>query len=168
MQTPDALHESIHSDSRDALNAVLGLLKVLEQMTVLKDLLRMTLPESGPENPRPLIDYTSYTLHGLLEKFLDLAILWQPLAAKGVYLKKRSHESLPSWSWAGWEVSKFHDIQHSAANTHQPRSEVRFKQPFWVGTSDDLLLKKDVAGLTDDDKPTEERLKPLMMWYRCI
>lgn len=84
------------SDSRDALNAVLVLLKVLEQMTVLKDLPRMALPEFGPENPSPPIDYTSYTLHGLPEKFLNLALLWQPPAAKGVYLNKRSHESLPS------------------------------------------------------------------------
>jgi hypothetical protein len=101
------------TDSRDALNAVLGLLKVLE---------RISNSNRAPERPVSLdleqASPSAYTLHGLPEKFLDLALLWQPPAAKGVHLTKRPHEDLPTWSWIGWEVSKDTDFLADAGNAY--------------------------------------------------
>jgi hypothetical protein len=50
---------------------------------------------------------------------------------------------------------------------YQAKPGVRFEEPFWVSTNDDLSLKKVVAGANDDKKPAEERFKPLVMWYKC-
>ncbi|KAH8689767.1 heterokaryon incompatibility protein-domain-containing protein [Phaeosphaeriaceae sp. PMI808] len=145
------------SDSRDALNAILGLLKVLEKMT-------NPSQKADPEEQMP----TDYTLHGLPEKFLDLALLWQPPAAKGVHLTKRPQDDLPSWSWTGWEVSKDPDFDHATAVAYHVKPGVRFEEPFWVSTNDDLSLKKVVARANDSKKPAEERFKPLVMWYKCL
>jgi heterokaryon incompatibility protein (HET) len=160
------------TDSRDALNAVLGLLKVLE---------RISNSSRAPERPVSLdleqASPSAYTLHGLPEKFLDLALLWQPPAAKGVHLTKRPHEDLPSWSWIGWEVSKDPDYLADAGNAYLAKPGVRFEEPFLVSTNDDLSLKKVVAReeaslkkigtIEKSDEPPEERFKPLIMWYKA-
>ncbi|KAH0551764.1 hypothetical protein GP486_007018 [Trichoglossum hirsutum] len=158
------------TDSRDALSAVLGLLNVLEKMTNSDRPLGYSGdPDAEHETP------TGYTLHGLPEKFLDLALLWQPPAAKGVHLTKRPHDDLPSWSWAGWEVSKDPDFHPDTVKAYHAKPGVRFEEPFWVATNDDLSLKKIVARANNDRKPAEEpseppeeRLKPLVMWYKCL
>lgn len=160
------------TDSRDALNAVLGLLKVLE---------RTSNSSGAPEGPVPLdlqqTTPSAYTLHGLPEKFLDLALLWQPPAAKGVHLTKRPHEDLPSWSWSGWEVSKDPDFLANAGNAYLAKPGVRFEEPFMVSTNDDLSLKKVVAreepsskrtgNVVKTDEAPEERFKPLIIWYKA-
>lgn len=160
------------TDSRDALNAVLGLLKVLE---------RTSNSSRVPECPVPLdleqMTPSTYTLHGLPEKFLDLALLWQPPAAKGVHLSKRPHEDHPSWSWSGWEVSKDPDFVADAGNAYLAKPGVRFEEPFLVSTNDDLSLKKVVpregpsskrtGKVEDADEPPEERFKPLIIWYKA-
>lgn len=151
------------TDSRDALNAVLGLLKVLEKMAADKSTAIHRISRTiGFAKP------TDWTLHGLPEKFLDLALLWQPPAAKGVCLTKRQYDDLPSWSWIGWEVSKDPDFNPDAAEVHSAKPGVRFEDPFWVATNDDLSLKKVLASAGDDKQPPEERLKPLVMWYKCL
>ncbi|KAI9771597.1 MAG: hypothetical protein M1840_001812 [Geoglossum simile] len=153
------------SDSRDALNAVLGLLNVLEKMTSSDRTLGLGHP-GGPDAVQETP--TGYTLHGLPEKFLDLALLWQPPAAKGVHLTKRPHDDLPSWSWTGWEVGKDPDFDLDTAKAYHAKPGVRFEEPFWVSTNDDLSLKKVVARANDAKKPAEERFKPLVMWYKCL
>ncbi|KAK5651193.1 hypothetical protein OQA88_12741 [Cercophora sp. LCS_1] len=173
------------TDSRDALNAVFGLLKVLERMAV-----------DGSEG---LSDRTAvgvglgHTLYGLPERFLDLALMWQPPAAQGIYLTKKTHDLLPSWSWAGWEVG--------ADATVETKLGVRFDEPFWAATNDDLSLRKVVGVMTGsgasgfsirkvlslakdkaashvkrgpklaedgsgEERPLEERYRPLTMWFR--
>jgi hypothetical protein len=155
------------TNSSDALNAVLGLLKVLEKMTSSSDSLQSDLQTIAVQgNPH------AYTLHGLPEKFLDLALLWQPPAMKGVHLTKRSHGNLPSWSWIGWEVSKDPDVApYSTAAGYAAKRGVRFEEPFWVATNDDLSLRKVIASAKGDDvgnKPNEERFKPLVLWWKCF
>ncbi|KAF2186709.1 HET-domain-containing protein [Zopfia rhizophila CBS 207.26] len=151
------------TDSKDALNAILGLLKALEKMTNSdRPLDHPSGPDAEQETP------TGYTLHGLPEKFLDLALLWQPPAAKGVHLTKRAHDDLPSWSWTGWEVGKDPDFHSDAAKMYHAKPGVRFEEPFWVSTNDDLSLRKVVARANDDKGPAEERFKPLVMWYKCL
>lgn len=150
------------TDSNDALNAVLGLLKVLERMTKAGG----TSALSGhSESEKDTL--VGYTLHGLPEEFLDLALLWQPPAVKGVYLTKRPQDDLPSWSWTGWEVSKDPDAYLETAKVYQAKPGVRFEEPFWVATNDDLSLKKVLARGKAGGEP-EERLKPLVMWYKCL
>ncbi|ORY10845.1 heterokaryon incompatibility protein-domain-containing protein [Clohesyomyces aquaticus] len=105
-----------------------------------------------------------YTLNGLPEESLDLALLWQPPAAKGVHLTKRANDDLPSWSWTGWEVSKDPEFNPVTANTFHAKPGVRFEEPFWVATNDDLALKK----LPEVEDVPEERFKPLIMWYKPI
>ncbi|KAI9781720.1 MAG: hypothetical protein M1839_005713 [Geoglossum umbratile] len=151
------------TDSRDALSAVLGLLKVLGKMT------NSDGPPGHPSGPDAEQEKpTGYTLHGLPETFLDLALLWQPPAAKGVHLTKRPHDDLPSWSWTGWEVSKDPDYHPDTAKSYHAKPGVRFEEPFWVSTNDNLSLKKVVARANGDKKPAEERFKPLVMWYKCL
>lgn len=149
------------TDSRDSLSAVMGLLKVLEKM-VNTNRPRGTLSDPGTHAQAPF----GHTLYGLPEKFLDLALLWQPPAAKGVHLTKRVHDHLPSWSWTAWEVGKDPDYHPDAKKEYHTRPGVRFEEPFWVATNDDLALKKVIARNTGNKKPAEERFKPLVMWYR--
>jgi hypothetical protein len=239
------------TDSKDSLSAVLGLLKVLERMAggtrgamAGPDAKREEMAHSdrprnclgSPDTTAPLpshraLDPTQgteqesarrgHSLYGLPERFLDLALLWQPPAAEGVYLTKRAHDHLPSWSWTGWEVGKDPDFRPDAERECAAKPGVRFEEPFWVAANDDLSLRKVVgcasegkavddfslrkvlahasdnkkvanglalgkvvarvaggkdvdddsspkkdARRTDDDKPMEERYKPLVMWYR--
>jgi hypothetical protein len=185
------------TNSRDSLSAVLGLLKVLERMA---GGTRGAI--AGPDAERESTG-RGHSLYGLPERFLDLALLWQPPAAEGVYLTKRAHDHLPSWSWTGWEVGKDPDFRPDAERECAAKPGVRFEEPFWVAANDDLSLRKvvgcasegkvvddfslrkvvarvaggkdvgddlspkKVARGTDDDKPMEERYKPLVMWYRC-
>jgi hypothetical protein len=150
------------TDSRDALNAVLGLLKVLQKMTINK--------KNALHRISRAIDFgdpTDWTLNGLPEKFLDMALLWQPPAAKGVHLTRREHGDLPSWSWTGWEVGKDPEYDAGALEGHAEKPGVRFEEPFWVSSNDDLSLKKVIADASDNKWPAEERLRPLVMWYKC-
>ena len=59
------------TDSRDSLSALLGLLKVLERMA------NSDRPHGYPTSPDAEQETPAgYTLYGLPEKFLDLALLW--------------------------------------------------------------------------------------------
>ncbi|KAK0708658.1 heterokaryon incompatibility protein-domain-containing protein [Lasiosphaeris hirsuta] len=116
------------SDSRDALNAASGLLRVLDRMA--SNGLREGAAQLG------------HTLYGLPERFLDLALLWQPPATKGVYLTRKSQNHLPSWSWAGWEVGANDEFCSGAGAEPIVKPGVRFEQPFWVAANDDLSLRK--------------------------
>jgi hypothetical protein len=149
------------TDSRDSLNAVMGLLKVLEKMAN-TNRPRGTLGDPDTHAQAPL----GHILYGLPEKFLDLALLWHPPAAKGVHLTKRAHDYLPSWSWTAWEIGKDPDYHPDTKKKYHAEPGVRFEEPFWVSTNDDLSLKKVIARNTSNKKPAEERFKPLVMWYR--
>ncbi|KAK1977734.1 heterokaryon incompatibility protein-domain-containing protein [Colletotrichum cereale] len=106
----------------------------------------------------------NHTLYGLPEEFLDLALLWQPPAVIGTYLTKRANDDLPSWSWAGWEVSKSPSHGQDAGREYQARPGVRYEEPFWVSGNDDMSLRKFMA--TGND--AEERFRPLVMWFKYI
>jgi hypothetical protein len=151
------------SDSRDALNAVLGLLKILGKTTNPGKLSSSVDSLSADQEAS-----TGYTLHGLPEEFLDLALLWHPPAVKGVHLTKRANDDLPSWSWTGWEVSKDPDFVPEKAHIYHTKPGVRFEEPFWVSTNDDLSLKKVVARVGSKEETAEERFKPLIMFYKCL
>ncbi|KAJ4127842.1 hypothetical protein NW768_008120 [Fusarium equiseti] len=142
--------------SSDILDGMYGLLKILEHMR----------RPQGP--PNSLVSKHvqdtgrgGRTLYGLPEEFLDLALLWQPPAAVGTYLTKRANGVLPSWSWAGWEVSKnpSHGEKDGGYDAHPG---VRFEEPFWVSGNDDMSLRKFRATGSN----AEERFRPLVMWYK--
>jgi hypothetical protein len=144
------------SKSNDILNAILGLLKVLEDMRSV-----------GNTNPSPSgvqVQPPVRTLYGLPEEFLDLALLWQPPAVMGTSLTKRLSDQLPSWSWTGWEVGKDPSHSQDIENKYKARPGVRFEEPFWVSGNDDLALKKFVA-IGED---AEERFRPLIIWYKFL
>ena len=147
------------TDSRDALNAIMGLLKVLEKMTYVDR--PVSRIEGAPGSTK-----ASSTLHGLPEEFLDLALLWQPPATEGVHLTKRPHDDLPSWSWTGWEVSKDLNFRPTKAQDFHAKPGVRFEEPFLVSANMDLTLKK-VLPSKEAKLRAEERFKPLVMWYKC-
>ncbi|KAK6827356.1 hypothetical protein PG987_010697 [Apiospora arundinis] len=141
------------SHSEDILKAVSGLLKVLGDMRSL-DSEGVYTPKAGSEG---------LTLYGLPEDFLDLALLWQPPAVMGTHLIKRTQEDYPSWSWAGWEVSKSPSHGQTDGETHQVHPGVRYEEPFWVSGNDDMSLRKFVA--TGND--AEERFQSTTRWYKC-
>ncbi|CAF3655753.1 unnamed protein product [Fusarium graminearum] len=101
------------------------------------------------------------TLYGLPEEFLDLALLWQPPAAAGTYLTKRSNDVLLSWSWAGWEVSK-NPSDGKEDGEYVVHPGVRFEEPFWVSGNDEMSLRKFRATGSN----SEERFRPLVMWFK--
>ncbi|TDZ35493.1 hypothetical protein C8035_v009169 [Colletotrichum spinosum] len=140
------------SKSDDILTAVSGLLNVLEDM---RHLANVAPPPAGEDD-------SANTLYGLPEEFLDLALLWQPPAVLGTYLTKRTSDQLPSWSWAGWEVSKDPADERDVEKKHKSHPGIRWEEPFWVSGHDDLSLKKFVA----TGKDAEERLQPLIKWYK--
>ncbi|KAF6814824.1 hypothetical protein CSOJ01_03835 [Colletotrichum sojae] len=133
---------------RDILAGITGLLNILDA-------------SDGPSSST-----ANDTLSGLPERFIGLALLWQPPATQSNGLTRRivgdrapiargdnsHHESrFPSWSWAGWDRGV------------QNRDGVRFEDPFWVSTYPDLFLRKmAVEGFSMEP---EERYRPLVMWY---
>ncbi|GJD05073.1 heterokaryon incompatibility protein [Colletotrichum higginsianum] len=139
------------SNPGDTLKGMMGLLRVLENMRNL-----------GTQ--RGLLGDTEgdHTLYGLPEEFLDLALLWQPPAVKGTYLTKRGNNDQPSWSWAGWEVSKDPTHDEDSRKNYKVHPGVRFEEPFWVSGNDDMTLRKFVA----TGNKAEERFKPFIMWYK--
>ncbi|KAF6839300.1 hypothetical protein CMUS01_04335 [Colletotrichum musicola] len=148
------------SDTGDILNGMLGLLKVLENMRNFHLLPDRSLGNTGDRGTQR----GDHTLYGLPEEFLDIALLWQPPAVKGTYLTKRSSDVLPSWSWAGWEVSKDPSLGREAGKNPKAHPGVRFEEPFWVSGNDDMTLRKLVA----TESHAEERFKSLLMWYKCL
>ncbi|KAF6842691.1 hypothetical protein CMUS01_02819 [Colletotrichum musicola] len=149
------------TEAGDILNGISGLLSVLEDMRSL------SIPNSFPSGAEPSQERKASTLYGLPEEFLDLALLWQPPASRESRLTKRPGEKWPSWSWAGWEVKP--PTARSTQDHEAPsrvRPGVRFEEPFWVCSNDDRSLKKVLA--TDVTcEPPEERLRPLVLWYKC-
>ncbi|TEA11432.1 hypothetical protein C8034_v007451 [Colletotrichum sidae] len=141
------------SNNGDILAAISGLLKVLEDM---RHLANVTAPLGSQR-------VSANTLYGLPEEFLDLALLWHPPADMGTYLTKRKSDQFPSWSWAGWEVSRDPAHERDAVKTHKAHPGIRWEDPFWVSGNDDLSLKKYAATGTN----VEERFKPLLRWYKC-
>ncbi|KAJ0162166.1 hypothetical protein CTA2_5019 [Colletotrichum tanaceti] len=139
------------SNPGDTLKGMMGLLRVLEKMRTLGSQRELLGDAEG-----------DHTLHGLPEEFLDLALLWQPPAVKGTYLTKRGNNVLPSWSWAGWEVSKDPSYDEDSRKNYKVHPGVRFEEPFWVSGNDDMTLRKFVA----TGNKAEERFKPFIMWYK--
>lgn len=154
------------SFSNDALNAIGGLMKILERS----------------RQSNPLSNSRGSTLYGLPEEFLDLAILWKPSEGENVRLRRRmlnnrehvsldDKDQLPSWSWAAWEAlidakpqNQFQD--HTAFNAHEEKKiwsgGVRYEHPFRVITDHRGAYRKAI--LMSDD--AEERVKPLLRWYK--
>lgn len=155
------------TDPNDILKAILGLLKVLENMRNL-DNPGLTNRIGGYQQQNSSRDHT---LCGLPEEFLDLALLWQPPAVTGSCLTKRADDNFPSWSWAGWKIhkncrlSRAGEVRPSGgAATYRAHAGVRFEEPFRVSGYDDMSLRKFLA---TSDYP-EERFKPLLMWYKWM
>lgn len=144
------------TDTRDILNGIMGLLRVLENMRSFNCPGR-SLGSAGRQSG-------DHTLYGLPEEFLDIALLWQPPAVKGTYLTRRLNNSFPSWSWAGWEVNKDPSQVREAGKSLKAHPGVRFEEPFWVSGNDDLSLRKFIA----TESNAEERFKPLLIWYKCL
>ena len=148
------------TESGDVLDAILGLLNVLEGMKSPGSSQVAPNITQGPQqhnlaNPHQL---HHHTLYGLPEEFLDLALLWQPPAATSMRLTKR--ENFPSWSWTGWKVTtKVTAPDHTA---FRPHAGIRFEEPFRVSGNDDMSLRK----FTANGNHAEERVRPLVMWYK--
>ncbi|KAI3539753.1 hypothetical protein CSPX01_08709 [Colletotrichum filicis] len=135
------------ADSADVLNGIMGLFNVLEAKGQRSN--GATMPSRAESN----------YLHGLPERFLDLALLWQPPASDEVHLTRRAGGTFPSWSWAGWGVSK---VALGDAGTRK-YSGIRYEEPFHVSSNgDSLSLKKIIA----DDTQAEERYQPKVLWYK--
>ncbi|KAI9661044.1 MAG: hypothetical protein M1821_009371 [Bathelium mastoideum] len=101
--------------STDVLNAVQGLLKILENSRDSRN--------------------SNLNMHGLMEEHLDAALLWQPAGVENVRLRRRKFprgEQLPSWSWAGWE---------GVEEAHY-EGGVRYEDPFQVLTDNEGRLVK--------------------------
>ncbi|TDZ61165.1 hypothetical protein CTRI78_v004477 [Colletotrichum trifolii] len=140
------------SNNGDILAAISGLLKVLEDM---RHQANVTAPLGSQR-------VSANTIYGLPEEYLDLALLWQPPALLGTYLTNRRSDQFPSWSWAGWKVSRDPVDEQDAEKKHKSHPGIRYEEPFWVSGNDDLSLKKFAA----TGKDAEERFKPLIMWYK--
>ncbi|KAI0007126.1 heterokaryon incompatibility protein-domain-containing protein, partial [Xylariaceae sp. FL0662B] len=139
------------SFSNDILSAVMGLITILDGSS-----------RRGADR-----DPGSDTLYGLPTEFLDLALLWQPTAGKDVRLRRRilvdqnqkpleDKHQLPSWSWAAWEAVTEGERAYS--------SGVRYEQPFTLVT--DPLEEYRVKKVLESIDEAEERVKPLLRWYR--
>ncbi|KAL2352359.1 heterokaryon incompatibility protein-domain-containing protein [Cryomyces antarcticus] len=79
--------------------------------------------------------------YGLPERFLDVALLWQP---EGAILRREGGTSVkppPSWSWAGWKGVKSKDS--SASEYGVEGAKVQYQKPFEVCTDDkgSLLMR---------------------------
>lgn len=146
------------SKSDDVLKAILGLLRVLENMRNFGSLGFSRAAERQDNESQ------DHTLYGLPEEFLDLALLWQPPAVMGMHLTKRANDLFPSWSWAGWEAGKDPSHGQNAASSFQAHPGVRFEEPFWVSGNDDTSLRKFMA----TGNHAEERFRPLLMWYKWV
>lgn len=152
--------------ANDALNAIGGLMKILERS----------------RQSNPLSKSRGSTLYGLPDEFLDLAILWQPSDGENVRLRKRvlkdkervsvdDKDQLPSWSWAAWEALIEPEPQNQLqAHTESHADEekkiwsggVRYEHPFRVTTDQRGSYRKAIP--TSED--AEERVKPLLRWYK--
>ncbi|KAK1641515.1 heterokaryon incompatibility protein-domain-containing protein [Colletotrichum phormii] len=138
---------------KDFLSGVMGLLTVLEAMR-----------RSNESSTIQTEERQAHILYGLPEEFLDISLLWQPPAAKGVLLVKRNNKDAPSWSWAGWQVSKDNRAGEIEDEKHHARPGIRFEEPFRVAANEDLSLKKHMA----HGEQSEERFRPLILWYKCV
>ncbi|KAH8889165.1 HET-domain-containing protein [Thozetella sp. PMI_491] len=139
------------SFSSDILHAVTGLLAILD----------------GSRLQTSSRDPGTGTIYGIPLEFLDLALLWQPAAAKDVRLRKRvlvgqdqkpleDKKQLPSWSWAAWEAIKEGERNYSGG--------VRYEVPFTLVSDslDGFRVKKVLRPIAD----AEERVRPFLQWYR--
>ncbi|KAF4782512.1 hypothetical protein HER10_EVM0013142 [Colletotrichum scovillei] len=149
------------TDSADVLNGVTGLLNVLGATSNPRgrDINGESLCIPGSTTVRQ----KESTLYGLPERLLDLALLWQPPASEQVHLVRRhlgktDRGAFPSWSWAGWEAHPTTSNGY-ATETHPG---VRFEEPFWVSSYNDLCLRKIMAFGPE----AEERYRPLITWYK--
>lgn len=93
-------------------------------------------------------------LHGLPESFLDAALLWR--AAKS--LSRRCINTIPSWSWAGWEGEVVYSdtlrvltVKSKWNREHSTRKIVRTRSA--EARSDSTLVEHF------------ERLRPWAQWY---
>lgn len=141
------------SFSNDILNAIAGVMTILDGS-------RQRVSSSDP---------ACGTMYGLPIEFLDLALLWQPAAEKGVRLRRRifvDHKSrpledkyqLPSWSWAAWEAVTEGERSYS--------SGVRYEDPFSLVS--DHLEDYKVKKVLESVENAEERMRPLIRWYRFV
>ncbi|KAK1676089.1 hypothetical protein BDP55DRAFT_704007 [Colletotrichum godetiae] len=112
----------------------------------------------GITDSADVLNGQNHSLYDLPERLLDLALLWQPPAIQDVHLARRAGGAFPSWSWTGWEACKANPNDHDS----QTHPGVRFEEPFWVSSFDDLSLRKVVATGTK----AEERHKPMILWYK--
>ncbi|EXF83991.1 hypothetical protein CFIO01_04851 [Colletotrichum fioriniae PJ7] len=156
------------TDPADVLNAVTGLFNALNAIRTKEK------PDISERRMRPVIHIAAqlqaHSLYGIPESLLDLGLLWQPPASEKFHLVRRAGGAFPSWSWAGWEAPKEEvpkgKEKKEETNSHdhgsQSRLGVRYEEPFWVSSYDELSLRKILTTRPE----AEERYRPLLMWYK--
>lgn len=129
----------------DAINAVMGMLKIL------------IANQQNPQGRKRL-------LNGLPEEFFDQALHWQCAAKEGVRLRLRKDRRFPTWSWAAWEAAECVDPE-SRQLVLCPGG-VQYEATYRVQTDNrgqlQKVLQKNRGG--DAEQP-EERIRPLLRWY---
>ncbi|KAK0648476.1 heterokaryon incompatibility protein-domain-containing protein [Cercophora newfieldiana] len=130
----------------DAVNAVMGMLKIL------------IVNQQNPQARKRL-------LHGLPEEFLDQALHWQPAAKEGVSLRLRKDRKFPTWSWAAWEAAEETDPV-SRQRVVRPGG-VQYEATYRVQTDNRGRLQKvlQLQKSREDSEQVEERMRPLLRWY---
>ncbi|KAK4447376.1 heterokaryon incompatibility protein-domain-containing protein [Podospora aff. communis PSN243] len=128
------------TDENDAVNAIMGMLKIL------------IVNQQSHNTARRL-------LHGLPEEFFDQALHWQPAAKEGVRLKLGRGRKFPSWSWAAWET-----VEHSSQQRVRGGG-VEYEATYGpLQTDNDGRLQKVLCKSCGADAG-EERMRPLLRWH---
>lgn len=129
----------------DAVNAVMGLLKIL--------IVNQQSPQKGNQ-----------LLNGLPEEFFDQALHWQCAAKEGVRLRLRKDKQFPTWSWAAWEAVE--EVDPNSRQLVLRPGGVQYEATYRVQTDNLGRLQKVVQkGQSGDVDHPEERLRPVLRWY---
>ncbi|KAL9622251.1 MAG: hypothetical protein Q9160_003434 [Pyrenula sp. 1 TL-2023] len=96
--------------------------------------------------------------YGIPERFIDIALLWQP----DIPIERREPESfgrpLPSWSWAGWNGTQ--KGTHPSDRVYGVKgAKVSYQEPFDVCTNDYGALVQRLGDAQD------ERIRPMLRWF---
>lgn len=138
------------SNPADAVNAVMGLLKIL-----------LTNQQSHGR-----------LLNGLPEEFFDQALHWQCAAKEGVELCLKKSQMFPTWSWAAWEAAAEESNEYAgepSVTSTRPNGGVQYEATFHVQTDSrgrlQKVLHRHSSNGINANKQPQERIRPLLRWY---
>ncbi|KAL9111784.1 MAG: hypothetical protein Q9227_003843 [Pyrenula ochraceoflavens] len=100
--------------------------------------------------------------YGIPERFLDLALLWQPNTTIKRRESGRNGRCLPSWSWVGWIGTDAENVSHreGSANRYGVKgAHVSYLEPFDVCTDENGGLLMKLGSCRD------ERIRPMHRWF---